>query len=134
MGTVWTDGNGYFHEGDQQPGERAATASEVTAWEASKVTLGRVQDECQRRIDAVVTLNQKLNLTGTMVANLLAVAMLGQTATAAQQSDAQLFIQSMQWIAAMKGTCAGLVGNVAFDQDASWPPLSDALVAFGARF
>ncbi|WP_448952115.1 hypothetical protein [Labrys neptuniae] len=106
------------------PGDRQATDAEVAAWLASLVTIDRVQAECQRRIDAAIGLNAKLNLLGTMVANLI---------TANHADDAN-FLASMQWIASMKGAVEGLVGNVAFDQDASWPPLSDALKAFGARF
>ena len=31
----WTDGNGYFHQGDCQPNERQATDAEVAAWRAT---------------------------------------------------------------------------------------------------
>jgi hypothetical protein len=130
----WTDGNGYFHQGDPGPGERAATDEEVAAYLASRVTLDLVDVECARRISLIVSLDQKLDMIGTMLVEVMAVAILGQPATDAQKTDAASFIASMQWIAAMRGACAGLVGNLAYDQDASWPALPSGLAAFGARF
>ena len=123
-----------LYQGACRQGDQAATDEQVQAWLASLVTLDIVQGECQRRIDLAVNLNQKLNLLGTMQATTLDVLLLGQTATDEQKADAGLFIQSMQWITAMKAACAGLVGNVTYDQDVSWPALSAELVAFGARF
>ncbi|HEY8136270.1 MAG TPA: hypothetical protein VIF61_00420 [Methylocystis sp.] len=32
---MWTDGNGFFYEGDRRPGDRAATDAEVAAWQAA---------------------------------------------------------------------------------------------------
>lgn len=120
----WTDGNGYFHQGDCQTGERAATDAEVAAWQAARITIDVVEAECARRIALVVTDNQKLNMLGSMIASHIQ----GNT------SDDANFLASMGWIASMKGACAGLVGNVNYQADSNWPALPTGLAAFGARF
>lgn len=120
----WTDGNGLFHQGDAQPGERLATDAEVLAWQASRMTLDVVEAECARRIALVVTDNQKLNMLGSMIASHIQ----GST------SDDANFLASMVWIASMKGACAPLVGNVNYTEDSNWPALPTGLAAFGARF
>ncbi len=115
---------GQIYGGDCQAGDRAATEEEIAAWRASLVTLEVVKNECERRIDVAVGLNQKLNMLGSMVAKQIA----------GDHNDDALFIQSMQWIAAMKAACPGLVGNVAYQDDGNWPALSPDLLAFAARF
>ena len=134
MNEVWTDGNGHFYEGDMQPGDRAATDAEVAAWRASLVDLPTVQAECARRINLIVSDDQKLSMLGGMVAQIASVSLLGQAVTPAEQTAGTLFIQSMQWIGAMKGACAALVGNVDYQQDANWPVLPNGLAAFAATF
>ena len=32
---MWTDGAGFFYEGDKRPGDRAASAQEIADWRAS---------------------------------------------------------------------------------------------------
>lgn len=115
---------GAIHYGDLQPGERQASAEEVTAYQAVAVTPGVVQAECARRIAMVVTDNQKLDMLGSMIASHI------QGVT----SDDANFVASMQWIAAMKAACAPLVGNVNYTADSNWPALPAGLAAFGARF
>lgn len=36
---MWTDGAGFFYEGDLQPGHREATAEETSVWNASRAQL-----------------------------------------------------------------------------------------------
>ena len=134
MATVWTDGNGNFHEGDQQSGDRLATDAETAAWEASKVTLDTVQAECQRRLDLVVTLNQKLHMSGALISVLAGVVLNAQTATPTQISNAALYGQAMQWVAAMNAVVPTLVGNVDYADNSNWPVPSSALVAFVAQY
>jgi len=135
MATWWVNSQtGTFHQGDQQPGDVAATPEQLSAYQASLVTLGAVQDECARRINLAVSDNQKLNMLGTMAAIEASITLLGQTATTQQQATAQSFVASMQWIAAMKGVCAGLVGNLNYQEDSNWPALDPSVAAFAAQF
>lgn len=32
---MWTDGNGFFYQGDCRPGDREASAEELAAWQAT---------------------------------------------------------------------------------------------------
>lgn len=115
---------GALHQGGQILGERLATDAEVAAWRATQVTLDVVEAECARRIALVVTDNQKLDMLGSMIASHIQ----GTTA------DDANFVASMQWIASMTATCAGLVGNINYAQDDNWAALPDGLAAFAARF
>lgn len=139
METFWTTDGTVLYQGACRAGDRQATQTEVSVWLASFITLEAVKAECARRIAVVVTDNQKLDMLASMIADLQTVAILQFSAvsagpTDAQKADAASFQSSMQWIVAMKAACAGLVGNVNYQQDGNWPVLPDGLAAFAARF
>ncbi|MGO4334948.1 hypothetical protein AB4037_08535 [Labrys sp. KB_33_2] len=131
---MWIDTKtGEIYLGDCQPGDRDAAADEIAAWEGRKATPEAVRAECAWRIYAAASQATQANLNGYI--NLLnAKALQGGTLTDAQKSDLITFAAAMDWINAMRGACAGLIGNAAYRDDGNWPSLSPELAAFAARF
>lgn len=96
-------------------------------------TLDDVKAECARRIYGNCSAASQSNLNGYM--NLLnSIAIATGSLTGDQQADAQTFAKAMQWIGAMRSTCAKLVGRLDYTDDSNWPTLPQDVATFANRF
>lgn len=93
------------------------------------VTDSVVRAECKRRILDVASEATQSNLNAYM--NVLSFK---ASLTAEEQADVNLFVQSMDWINAMRARVLELIGDPDYNKDEKWPPLTDELRAFAARF
>lgn len=134
--TEWrvTDDAGAAHRVFLSPGgteadaqaalEEAQTPRGPTPEEVAAERARAVKAECGRRILAVADRNAQMNLTGAAVAGALST------------DDRATYGAAVQWIAAMRAACAGIIADPALDiaDDANWPPVPDGVAELAARF
>lgn len=113
-----------LYQGAARLGDVEATDAEVLTWLAGQATLAVVTAECARRVALVVSDDQKFDLLAAMIAEHIQ----GNT------GDDANFLASMQWIGQMRAAIPGLVGNVAYSADASWPQLPAGLASWVGKF
>lgn len=80
--------------------------------------------ECKRRIFAVASTNAQVNMAAARAAGILS------------SDDEAAFLAGLQWIAAMRETCAALISaqDEAATEDGKWPTCPPAVVALAAKF
>jgi hypothetical protein len=90
----------------------------------TQARVGRVKAECSRRIYALADAHAQMNLASVAAAGLL---------TAEHMATYQ---SGLGWIAAMRLTCVGLVGNVKADfmAEAAWPDIPSGVAELAAAF
>lgn len=83
-----------------------------------------VSAECKRRIFAIASTNAQVNMAAARAAGILS------------SEDEAAFLVGLQWIAAMRAACAGLIAaqDATFAADAHWPPCPAEVVALAAKF
>lgn len=91
-----------------------------------------IKAECSRRIYEIADDNTQKNLTG-YVTTLASIPALGGALTPQQKLDMQLFAMSVQWIAEMRGTWPGLVGDLGYKDDTKWPTCPEDVKSLAAR-
>lgn len=80
---MWTDGNGFFYDGDQRAGDREATQAELRAWR-----LSRARDEkrealgtefARRNAEGFLYLEHRFQLDDASQGRITALALLAQS-------------------------------------------------------